>query len=92
MAKMTFVLDDQTVHTIRTLAHRKQRPQSHIVREAVAVYARQDDKLDEQARARKLGVLDRLLDRPATRPQMAVDAELRGIRRARRTGWRRPSD
>jgi hypothetical protein len=69
-----------------------QKAQSHIVREAIAAYARQEEQLTEAERARKLDVLDGLSARPRTRPQAAVDAELRDIRRARRAGWRRPSD
>ena len=92
MAKATFVLDDATVGAIRALAQRKHKPQSHIVREAIAVYARQEDKLTDLERARKLEVLDGLSARARTRPQSEVDAELRDNRRLRRSGWRRPSD
>ena len=92
MAKRTFVLDDETIRVIRAIASRRRLPQSHVVREAVAVYARQEEKLDDAERTRKLAVLDRLLARPSTRPDTAVRAELQEIRRARRTGWHRPSD
>lgn len=90
--KMTFTLDERTVQAIRALAERQRKPQSAIVREAVATYAASEERLDEVERARRLQLLDALGARPPTRPQKAVDAEIRAIRRARRTGWRRPSD
>ncbi len=92
MAKVTFVLDDETVRTIRTMAERKQKPQSHVVREAIVAYARQEEKLNDEERARRLRLLDSLAARPRTRSPADVDAELLDIRRARRVGWRRPSD
>jgi predicted transcriptional regulator len=92
MAKATFVLDDDTLKAIRSLAQRKRKPQSHVVREAVAMYAGQEDRLADDERRRRLDVLDAALRRPPTRPQVAVNAELREIRKARRTGWRRSSD
>lgn len=92
MVKVTFTLDDETVDAIRVLADRRRKPQSHVVREAVAAYRAQEEKLSAHDRQRKLGVLDELLSQPRTRPQSEVDAELRSLRRARRTGWRRPTD
>ena len=92
MAKATFVLDDETMREIRSLALRKRKPQSHVVRDAIALYARQEDRLTDEERRRRLDVLDAVLALPATRAQADVDAELRDIRRARRTGWRRRSD
>ena len=92
MAKATFVLDDQTMNAIRSLAERKRKPQSHVVREAIAIYARQEERLTDEERSRRLQVLAELMGRPATRPQAQVDAELKDIRKSRRTGWRRSSD
>ncbi len=92
MAKLTFALDEETVRTIRTLAERQQKPQSHIVRDAIAVYAAHGQQLSEDERARKLRVLDQLTTRQATRSARDVDVELRDIRQSRRIGWRRPSD
>ena len=92
MAKVTFTLDDATVASIRSLAGRKNKPQSLIVREAVAAYAMQEEKLTEDERTRRLRVLDDVAARPRTRAQADVDRELQEIRRARRVGWRRPGD
>jgi Arc/MetJ-type ribon-helix-helix transcriptional regulator len=92
MTKVTFTLDDHTVETIRAIAARRNKPRSLVVREAVAAYAHQEDKLDDAERARRLHLLDDLAARPRTRPPAEVDQELREIRRARRAGWRRSAE
>ena len=92
MTKVTFTLDDETVRTIRTIAERRRKPQSVVVREAVAAFAEQEQKLDEAERVRRLRVLDELAAKPRTRAQAEVDQELRRIRLGRRAGWRRASD
>jgi predicted DNA-binding protein len=92
MAKLTFSLDDETVRTLRAIAERRKRPQSLVVREAIAMYAARDEKLTNVERARKLSVLERLASSPPTRDRARVDRELRRIGQARRTGWRRASD
>ena len=92
MVKVTFTLDDATVEAIRAVAERRKKPQSLVVREAVAVYLTQDEKLSEHDRQRKLQLLDRLKSRSATRSPDEVDAELREVRRGRRAGWRRPAE
>ena len=90
--KVTFTLDDATVDLIRSIAERKRQPRSLVVREAVAVYGAQEEKLDAATRERKLRLLDELMAQPPTRPQGEAKKELRELRRARRVGWRRPSD
>ena len=92
MTKVTFTLDDDTVELIRAIADRRRQPKSLVVREAVAAYANREEKLDDAERARRLRVLDELMAQPPTRPQRDVEKELRELRRARRVGWRRPSD
>jgi hypothetical protein len=92
VTKVTFTLDDDTVRAIRTLAERRRKPQSLVVREAVAAYAAREEKLDDTERARRLRVLDDLAATPRTRSQAEVDKELRQIRLSRRAGWRRPAE
>jgi len=48
-----------------------------------------EDRLSEAERLRRLRILDEYMATPPTRPQSEVDAELRGIRDARRAGGRR---
>lgn len=89
MPKLTFSLDEETVATLRTAARRTGKPQSLIVREAIAQHAAREDRLSESDRERLLGVLRQIKAHPATRPQAEVDRELQDIRRSRRTGWSR---
>lgn len=88
MARATFSLDEATIAEIRRTAERLRKPQSHVVREAVADYAARTDRLSERERRHVLDVLENLR---ATRPKSArpVDAELKAIRQARRGGGRR---
>jgi predicted DNA-binding protein len=92
MAKVTFSLDYQTVRTLRTLAERKQKPQSLVVREAIVEYAAKDEKLSEAERARKLQVIRHLRSQPPTRDESSVDKELAELRRSRKVGWGRRFD
>jgi metal-responsive CopG/Arc/MetJ family transcriptional regulator len=92
MVKVTFTLDEDTVRTLRKVAERTKKPQSLVVREAVARYAAEGDKLSDDERKRKVAILRDLMTQLPTRPQAEVDAEIREIRRSRRTGWSRPSD
>ena len=90
MAKLTFSLDEESIQTLRRLAERTRKPQSLIVREAIAQYAGREDLLPVEERDRLLGVLRAIKRRPATRSKAAVREELQDIRRRRRTGWSRP--
>lgn len=89
MARVTFSLDEATVAQIRKTAARLGRPQSHIVRDAVADYAERADRLSERERLHALGVLARLRAARPTRPAADVDEELRSLHLARRAGGRR---
>jgi len=89
MARVTFSLDDATVARIRQTAARLRKPQSLVVREAVADYAARADRLSESERLHALGVLERLREAKPTRPVSDVDRELKSIRSARRRGGRR---
>jgi predicted DNA-binding protein len=91
MVKLTFSVDQETVERLKRLAARTRKPQSLVVREAVAYYAEREDMLSDDERVRMLAVLDEMRLDPATRDQAAVDRELRDIRTSRKSGWRRPS-
>lgn len=84
MVKVTYSLDDATVRRIRRAAERLGKPQSLIVREAVAEYDARTDRLSEAERLRMLEVLDRLHDEPVARSRESVEAEIQEIRRSRR--------
>jgi hypothetical protein len=86
--KVTFTLDEETVHRIDDAAARLAKPKSQIVREAVANYHSRIGRLSESERQRMLKVFDTLVPRIPARPQREVEAELREVRRARRSGGR----
>ena len=90
MPKVTFSLDDEAVRLLRRVAERSRKPQSLVVREAIAQYAARDEKLSDEERDRLLKVLREIKARPVTKPEDEVDRELRDVRRSRRTGWSRP--
>ena len=89
--KVTFTLDAGTVAQIRRLADRSRKPQSAIVREAVAHYAAREDLMTPEERERKLAVLRELKARTPQRGGKTaadVDRELRELRLARRSRGR----
>ena len=89
MARATFSLDEATIAEIRRLAERLRRPQSQVIREAVADYAARTDRLSERERGRLLGVLEGLRATRPTRTAKEVDAELKTVRQGRQAGGRR---
>ena len=89
MVKVTYTLDDATVAEIRRTAERLGRPQSQVVREAVAEYAARADRVGERERLRNVSILTSLKKAPAGRSAKAVDAEIAAGRRARRKSGRR---
>lgn len=89
MARATFSLDDETIAAIRRTAIRLRKPQSHVVRDAVADYALRTDRLSERERLQMMGVLEQLRSGRQTRSARAVDSELAALRAMRRDGGRR---
>ena len=89
MVKVTFTLDDETVAQLRRSAERLGKPQSAIVREAVGEYAARIGRLSERERRHLLHVFDTLVPAIPARPARDVAAEIRAIRKARRSGGRR---
>lgn len=89
MARATFSLDEATIAEIKRTAERLRKPQSHVIREAVADYAARTDRLSERERRHLLGVLEGLRAARPARGAKEVDAELKAVRQARRSGGRR---
>ena len=87
--KMTFSLDTLTAARINALARDLGKPKSAIVREAVSVYARTRGKVTEEERVERVRVFREFLAKTPPRPREEVNAELRELRLARRTGGRR---
>jgi hypothetical protein len=90
MPKLTFSLDEASVQMLRKVSERSRKPQSLIVREAIAQYAEREEVLSAEERDRLLAVLRTIKQRPASRPAADVRQELKDIRRSRRRGWTRP--
>jgi predicted transcriptional regulator len=89
MVKVTFTLDDETVRTLRNMAERTRKPQSLVVREAIADYAVRGEHLSDEERDRALKVYDTLAPTISRRTRQEVSRELREVRQARRRGGRR---
>jgi predicted DNA-binding protein len=87
--KVTFTLDQETVHRIETAAARLSLPKSQVVREAVQEYYERIGRLSESERLRMLRVFDEMVARMPRRSAREVDRELKAIREARRSGGRR---
>ncbi len=87
--KVTFTLDDDTVQCLRATAERLHKPQSQVVREAVAEYAARVGRLSDAERTAMLRAFDRVVPALPPRPSPAVDQEIRQVRAARRRGGRR---
>jgi hypothetical protein len=89
MVKLTFSLDDETVRRLRATAERLGKPQSLVVREAVAEYAARAGRLSDGERVALLRLFDRVVPAITPRPAAQVAAELRALRASRRAGGRR---
>jgi predicted transcriptional regulator len=88
MVKVTFTLDDGTVGALRQTAARLAKPQSQIVREAIAEYAARAGRLSERERMAWMRAFDEVMPASAQRSSRDVESELRSIRSARRGGGR----
>ena len=82
---MTFTFDEPTAETLRQTASRLKKPQSAVVREAIQEYASRAESLSNEERQRMLKVIDCVMARRPKRTQAEVDAEIAGIRAARRS-------
>ncbi|HXG54949.1 MAG TPA: ribbon-helix-helix protein, CopG family [Vicinamibacterales bacterium] len=88
--KLTFSVDDATVRTLRATAERLGKPQSMVVREAVAEYAARAGQLTDAEQRRLLKIVDAMTQAPVARSRATMTRELREIRAARRIADRRP--
>lgn len=86
--KVTFTLDAETVHRIEDAAEILAKPKSQIVREAVEAYHGRIGRLSESEIKKRLEIFDTMIALIPARPQREVDAELKELRRARRSGGR----
>jgi hypothetical protein len=87
--KVTFTLDEATIHRLSVTATRLAKPKSEVVREAIKDYHAKSGRMSEEERQRKMRVLSEYLKLPPEKTQREVDRELAGILAARRGGGRR---
>jgi predicted transcriptional regulator len=87
--KATFTLDQTTIKRLQLAAERLRKPKSQIVREAIHEYTERIGRLSEEERVRMLRALDEFEAMVPARPRSEVEAELKAIREARRSGGRR---
>ena len=88
-SKVTFTLDEATVHMIADAAERLAKPKSQVVREAVSEYHDRIGRMSGRERLEKLRLLDTLVPLIPSRGRGAAQRELKAIRTARRSGRRR---
>jgi hypothetical protein len=86
--KVTFTLDDITIHRLNTASERLRKPKSEVVRDAIADYHDRAGKLSEVERQRMLRVIRDLAPTIPPRPPGDVEKEIAEIRLARRGGGR----
>ena len=89
MVKVTFTVDAGTVRTLKATAERLNKPQSLVIREAVAEYAARSERLSETERRRLLRAVDEIASTPAAGTRAEAAREVDAIRSARRRGGRR---
>lgn len=91
--KATFTLDEATLSRLRRTAHALRKPQSLVVREAIAEYAARADRLGDEEREQLLEQFDRWVPEIPRGPAEDARAEVAEIRAARHAGGRRsPSE
>jgi len=87
MVKMTFSLDEITAQTLKRIAKRLQRPQSHILREAISHYEPHAGHLSKAERQRRVALFDQVIGNIPERSASETDAELKALRTSRRKAW-----
>jgi predicted transcriptional regulator len=90
MTKVTMTLDDEAIRQLELTAKRLRQPKSEVTRRALVEFAQRSERPSEAEIARKLAVIDAMMRRPASRPEVEVISELAEIRERRRSGWRDP--
>jgi len=87
--KATFTLDETTISRLRRTAHRLHKPQSLVVREAIAEYAARADRLGDEERDQLLEQFYRWVPEIPRGSAEDARAEIAEIRATRQGGGRR---
>jgi predicted transcriptional regulator len=86
--KATFTLDAETIAALKRAAARTGKPQSFVVREAIAQYEIRAEQLTTAEQRHMLGVVAELRRRGPTATAAAVRREIASVRQARRRSSR----
>ena len=86
--KVTYTLDEATIHLIEETAEIKHKSKSQVIRDAVKDYHARLGRLSESERLRRLEAFDRLYPLVKLRTRQESDAELAEIRESRRSEGR----
>jgi len=89
--KVTFTLDRGTIDRLRDASTRLARSRSEVVREAILDYHQRIGRLSETERLRMLRTFDELIPEIPRGSRAKVNAEMAALRKARRSGGRRPA-
>jgi len=87
--KVTFTLDEATVHRLQNAAERLAKSKSEVVREAILEFHDRIGRLSERERLRLLRAFDEFVPKIPVRSLAGVERELADVRKARRQGGRR---
>ena len=87
--KVTFTLDEATVHRLQDAAERLAKPKSEVVREAILEFHDRIGRLSERERQRLLRAFDEFVPKIPVRSLACAERELAEVRKARRRGGRR---
>jgi hypothetical protein len=87
--KMTFSLDEATAARLRQASEALHKPKSEVVRDAIQDYAERLGRLSETEQRRLLRAFDELVPAIPAGSASEVEAELHGLRHARKQGGRR---
>ncbi len=86
--KVTFTLDQVSIHRLQDAADRLAVAKSQVVREAIMEFYDRLGRLSDRERSAMLRTFDQVIPLIPPRSDAAVKQELAEIRRARRTGGR----
>ena len=87
--KVTFTLDEATIHRLEEAAARLALPKSQALREAILEFYEGIGRLSERERLDMLRTFDEVIPRIPRGDASQVRRELKALRQARRSGGRR---
>jgi predicted transcriptional regulator len=84
--KVTFTLDEETIGRLALLSKETRQPKSAVVRDAIERRFAERGRMSAERQAYLLSLIEKWKKEPPLRTESQIEAEVRGIRRARRAG------